>query len=104
MQSVSSRIWTRVAVSISYNDNHCTILEEQLWCYLPPAGKIKRFIAFPKGISLKVNSTAPLEFELTYFKFVVQHINDYATGILPYIYNNKNMHIHIKTAKTQMLV
>ena len=22
MQSVSSRIWTRVAVSISYNDNH----------------------------------------------------------------------------------
>ena len=24
MQSVSSRIWTRVAVSISYDDNHCT--------------------------------------------------------------------------------
>ena len=24
MQSVSSRIWTRVAVSISYNDNHDT--------------------------------------------------------------------------------
>ena len=24
MQSVSSRIWTRVAVSISYNDNHYT--------------------------------------------------------------------------------
>ena len=25
MQSVSSRIWTRVAVSISYDDNHYTI-------------------------------------------------------------------------------
>ena len=24
MQSVSSRIWTRIAVSISYNDNHYT--------------------------------------------------------------------------------
>ena len=25
MQSVSSRIWTRIAVSISYNDNHYTM-------------------------------------------------------------------------------
>ena len=25
MQSVSSRIWTRVAMSISYDDNHYTI-------------------------------------------------------------------------------
>ena len=25
MQSVSSRIWTRVAVSISYDDNHYTL-------------------------------------------------------------------------------
>ena len=25
MQSVSSRIWTRAAVSISYDDNHYTI-------------------------------------------------------------------------------
>ena len=25
MQSVSSRIWTRVAVSISYDDNHYTM-------------------------------------------------------------------------------
>ena len=27
MQSVSSRIWTRVAVSISYDDNHLFIME-----------------------------------------------------------------------------
>ena len=26
MQSVSSRIWTRVAESISYNDNHYTFI------------------------------------------------------------------------------
>ena len=28
MQSVRSRIWTRVAVSISYDDNHYTIIPE----------------------------------------------------------------------------
>ena len=27
MQSVLSRIWTRVAVSISYDDNHYTIIQ-----------------------------------------------------------------------------
>ena len=39
MQSVSSRIWTRVAVSISYDDNDYTkgnscksLLINQLWC------------------------------------------------------------------------
>ena len=34
MQSVSSRIWTRVAVSISYDDNHYTtgtFSRERLW-------------------------------------------------------------------------
>ena len=33
MQSVSSRIWTRVAVSISYDDNHYTIISIR-WQYL----------------------------------------------------------------------
>ena len=36
MQSVSSRIWTRVAVSISYDDNHytmCTSLQYNLKLY-----------------------------------------------------------------------
>ena len=41
MQSVSSRIWTRVAVSISYDDNHYTtstiffLNELKLICLLP---------------------------------------------------------------------
>ena len=49
MQSVSSRIWTRVAVSISYDDNHYTTgtakgYEHCLSNYLPIAkGRIDTF-------------------------------------------------------------
>ena len=32
MQSVSSRIWTRVAVSISYDDNHYTMSSSCITC------------------------------------------------------------------------
>ena len=49
MQSVSSRIWTHVAVSIFYDDNHYT------------TG------TFPNGFCPKVNVIAWLEFELAYF-------------------------------------
>ena len=31
MQSVSSRIWTRVAVSISYDDNHYTTITRLMY-------------------------------------------------------------------------
>ena len=31
MQSVLSRIWARVAMSISYNDNHYTTLKWRVW-------------------------------------------------------------------------
>ena len=54
MQSVSSRIWTRVAVSISYDDNHYTTgtsIEEPLHCHysllqsvrVPSMGHMDRF-------------------------------------------------------------
>ena len=33
MQSVSSRFWTRVAVSISYDDNHYTTGTSTKWKY-----------------------------------------------------------------------
>ena len=33
MQSVSSRIWTRVVVSISYDDNHYTTGTSLIICY-----------------------------------------------------------------------
>ena len=49
MQSVSSKIWTRVAVSISYDDNHYTT-----------------------GTMI-----AQLEFELTYYNSTVQCFNHY---------------------------
>ena len=45
MQSVSSRIWTRVAVSISYNDNYYTT---HIW-------DDKGIHVIPKGICPKVN-------------------------------------------------
>ena len=39
MQSVSSRIWTRVAVSISYDDNdYTTEGVDGLWRKPPPQG------------------------------------------------------------------
>ena len=43
MQSVSSRIWTRVALSISYDDNHSW--RENNWIH-----------TFPKGISAMWNA------------------------------------------------
>ena len=48
MQSVSSRIWTRIVVSNSYDDNHYTMPY-----YLPIAGgRIIGFIPFPKVLVL----------------------------------------------------
>ena len=57
MQSVSSMIWTRVAVSISYEDNHFTTgtsnIEPSLSYYLPIAwGRIIGFIPFPRVLVL----------------------------------------------------
>ena len=37
---------------------------------------------FPKGISLKVNVIARLEFELTYYDAAVQHISHYSPPII----------------------
>ena len=36
MQSVSSRIWTRIAVSISYDDNDYTTGTYRGWCAIKP--------------------------------------------------------------------
>ena len=65
MQSVSSRIWTRVAVFISYDDNHYT------------TGTITR------GISPKVNAKVRLEFELVNYDDAVQYVNYNTTVNLP---------------------
>ena len=44
MQSVSSRIWTRVAMSISYSDNHYTMgtsMGKELKAFLNVAAMLK---------------------------------------------------------------
>ena len=94
MQLASSRIWTRIAVSISYNDNHyntstsiriiwlefeltcynITVHDVKLWSrvireqysyYLTRSWKRKGVYTFPEGISPKVIVIVWLEFELT---------------------------------------
>ena len=145
MQSVSSRIWTRVAVSISYDDNHytteinscCSIIfsnqiktkkeyiitclvisshmgpmyieipwfgffvkwhinlygtfnakaisvEEQKWYQLIHRWGDKGFHIFPKGMSLKVNVIARLEFELANYDIAAQHFIHFSPDTSPY--------------------
>ena len=61
MQSLSSRIWTRVAVSISYDDNHFT------------TGNFLQHIR-PKEYAIE-----RLDFEHAYYHIKIQHVNQYAT-------------------------
>ena len=72
MQLVSSRIWTRVAVSISFDDNHYTT---------------------GSSISLdnspKVKVIMWLEFELAYLEAIVQYFHHYAFSIYLLIYLTK---------------
>ena len=63
MQSVLARIWTRVTVSISYDDNHYTK-------------------GTSKSICLKMNIIAQLGFEFADYKAAVQHFSYYAMWII----------------------
>ena len=68
MQLVSSRIWTRVAVSISNDDNHYTTrLHEFKSC--------TRLIAFHVERYESVNEIVWLEFELAYYDVAVQNVS-----------------------------
>ena len=62
MKLASSRIWTRVAVSISYDDNHYTT-----------------------GTS-KVNVIARLQYELAYYDSTVYRFSRYTTRTAPVIH------------------
>ena len=61
MQSASSRIWTRVAVSISYDDNHYTT--GTFWCNGERAGLLPRskWVRFPVAILHSVSDKPPWE-------------------------------------------
>ena len=58
MQSVSSNIWTRVAMLISYDDNHYTTGTATFFNYLTHSWEDKGVHTFPKGICPKVNVIA----------------------------------------------
>ena len=62
MQSASSKIWTRVAVSISYYGNHYTTGTENVYTFL-------------KGINTKVNPITWLWFEITCYNVTFQYVN-----------------------------
>ena len=63
MQLASSRIWTHVAVSISYDDSHYTttyIMPGHVTYYLPITGG--RIIhTFPKAINTRWNANSALQ-------------------------------------------
>ena len=83
MQSVSSRIWTRIAVFISYGDNNYTTgTSIKRWYYSTQSLEDKEFHTFPKGICPKVNVIARLEFELAICDSEVQRLNHYTTGFI----------------------
>ena len=51
--------------------------------FRPIAKRIRGFIPFSKGISLKVNVKVQVEFKLAYYDVTVQHINHYAKMNFP---------------------
>ena len=103
MQSVSSRTWTRVAVSISYDDNHYTTStsitglnsefsfsltscltkaeEPSLPCYLPiPWGRIIGFIPFPRVLELCEMQSVSSRFWTRVAVSISYDDNHYTTG------------------------
>ena len=59
------------------------LLEEQQWCFLTHSWEDKGVHTFPKGICMKVNIIARLEFKLTYNDSTVHRFNYYTTRIPP---------------------
>ena len=49
MQSVSSRIWTRVAMSISYDDNYYTMGTSKLTYHDVTVQHISHYVSLPTG-------------------------------------------------------
>ena len=65
--------------------NAKAILEEQWWYYLIHSWEDKGVHTFPKGICLKVNVIARLEFELAYYDSAVQRFNHYTMRTPPFV-------------------
>ena len=95
MQSVSYRIWTRVTVSISYDDNNYTTGTSSfglpstkltnfttylltIWLIV---NRMRGFMPSPKGINLKVNVIVREQFELAHYDFFIPHVNHFAKEV-----------------------
>ena len=66
MQSVLSRIWTRVVVSISFDDNHYTTGTSKFLVSLAPSSSIDFFpsVAMSKYLSIfSISFTGSLEYQ-----------------------------------------
>ena len=72
MQSVSFRIWTRVAVSISYDDNHYTTGKQRKVCIY---GKQISFFE-KKKIILLIESHNQISFNTADYFFLTNQINE----------------------------
>ena len=59
------------------------LLEEQLRYFLTSSLEHKGVYTFPKGICLKVNVIAHLEYELAYYDSVAHRFNHYTTRTCP---------------------
>ena len=68
---------------MGYFNTKAILLEEQQWCYLTHSWEDKGVHTFPKGICLKVNVIARLEYELTYYESAVHHFNHYTPTRTP---------------------
>ena len=72
-----------ISTFVGYSIPKPSLLEEQQLCYLTHTWVDKEIHTFPKGICLKVNVIAQLEFELTYYDSGVNRFNHYTTEISP---------------------
>ena len=103
----SGHIWARAVVTLSFMYLICLLfnhistfsgyLMPNLFFFFPSFRRTvvvlfnpwmgrKGVYTFPKGICLKVNVIAQLEFELVYYDPIVQHFNHYAMGTPFYVF------------------
>ena len=77
---VSFLLFNGISTSCGLFNGKTILVKEQQWYYLTPSWGIRKLNIFSKGISLKVNVVAWIEFELTHFKVAIQHFSHYAKG------------------------
>ena len=79
-------LFNDISTLISYLILKLSLLKNKTSTIQPIAGEGKRVHTFPKSITPKMNTIMRLEFKLTYFDVIVEHINHYTKG---------SSHIHI---------